>query len=307
MSSLKDKMYNYEVTPPSSVWDKIAIDLNEAELSNKFPNQLYNAQVTPPIYAWDNIAAELKQAGLTATFPERIYNAEITPPANAWEKISSSLHEKNETPVRPLYKRISPVVRYAAAAIVIGIIAFVVVKFSVGNNNGDNNSMQASNKAGDTSHSGKVNTVIAPPASPANAVDEDDKALEQSKTMVAKLNRPLKRSTQKLNEYSEENNVGYSDAAYRELSQSIYAYEDHVPSVAERYVMLMTPDGKIIRMSKKWGELLCCVSGEEQDAECQDQLKKWREKVANSSLAPSPANFMDILELVNSLEEGPEL
>ena len=243
MSSLKDKMYNYEVTPPSSVWDKIAIDLNEAELSNKFPNQLYNAQVTPPSSAWDNLAVGLKEAGLTATFPERIYNAEVIPPGSAWEKISSSLHAKDETPVKPLYKRILPVVRYAAAAIVVGIIAFVVVKFSVGNN-GDNNSMQASNKAGDTSRPGNVNTVIAPPASLANAVDEDDKALEQSKTMVAKLDRPLRRPTRKLNTYSAESNISYSDAAYRELSQSIYAYEDHVPTVAERYVMLMTPDGK---------------------------------------------------------------
>ena len=77
--------------------------------------------------------------------------------------------------------------------------------------------------------------------------------------------------------------------------------------LTDRYIMLMTPDGNIIRMSKKWSDLVCCVSGEEQDADCKDQLKKWQEKMAASSLAPSPGNFMDILSLVNSLDENNEL
>lgn len=89
-----------------------------------------------------------------------------------------------------------------------------------------------------------------------------------------------------------------------DLSQTLYAYADHIPTLADRYVMLMTPDGNIIRMSKKWSDLLCCVSGEEQDADCKDQLKKWQQKIASSELAPSPGNFMDILGLVNSLNES---
>ena len=88
-----------------------------------------------------------------------------------------------------------------------------------------------------------------------------------------------------------------------ELTQSIYAYEEHVPNLAESYIMLMTPDGNIIRMSKKWSDLVCCVSGEEQDDDCKDQLKKWQQKIATSSLAPSPGNFMDIFSLVSSLNE----
>jgi hypothetical protein len=111
----------------------------------------------------------------------------------------------------------------------------------------------------------------------------------------------------KLNDYASASQINYISNADKELSQSIYAYEDHVPTIAERYVMLMTPDGNIIRMSKKWSELVCCVAGEDQDKDCKDQIKKWQEKIATSSLAPSPGNFMDILNLVNSLNEGSEL
>jgi hypothetical protein len=86
-------------------------------------------------------------------------------------------------------------------------------------------------------------------------------------------------------------------------NHAVYAYEDYVPDLADRYVMLMTPEGSIIRMSKKLGDLICCVSGEEQGDGCKDQLKKWQEQMAMSSLAPSPANFLDILSLVNSLDD----
>jgi hypothetical protein len=66
----------------------------------------------------------------------------------------------------------------------------------------------------------------------------------------------------------------------------------------------MTPDGNIIRMSKKLKELICCVSGEEQDKDCIDQMKKWRERLANPSASHSSSNFMDILHLVNSMQEN---
>jgi hypothetical protein len=273
MSSLKDKIYNYEVTPPAGTWDKIVIDLDEAELANKFP--------------------------------DRLYNMEATPPASSWEKMNASLHPANEPAAIPLLKKITPFLRYAAAAIFIGAIAFGIIKFTVGSNDALNSTAQIPvNK--DSSESGKDTPPAAneTPTAKSNA-DEDDAALEQSKNMVAKLDRSVKTIARKLN--AGRNQISYTDNSDAELSQSIYAYEDHVPNLADRYVMLMTPDGNIIRMSKKWSDLLCCVSGEEQDADCKDQLKKWQQKMAASSLAPSPGNFMDILGLVNSLNESTEL
>ena len=61
----------------------------------------------------------------------------------------------------------------------------------------------------------------------------------------------------------------------------------------------MTPDGGIVRMSKKWGDLVCCVSGQDSDENCKDQIKKWQEKLACAPVANG--NFMDILSLVNTL------
>ena len=274
MSSLKDKIYNYEVTPPAGTWDKIAIDLDEAELANKFP--------------------------------DRLYNMEATPPASSWEKVNASLNPASDPDAIPLFKRIIPFLRYAAAAIFIGAIALGIIKLTAGSDDKPNTTAHTAINKDSSGDPGKNKPTVTEVTQTAKSnADTDDAALEESKNMVAKLDHPLKTIAKKLS--AGLNQVSSQDNLDPELSQSIYAYEDHVPNLADRYVMLMTPDGNIIRMSKKWSDLLCCVSGEEQDPECKDQLKKWQQKMAASSLAPSPGNFMDILGLVNSLNESTEL
>ena len=115
--------------------------------------------------------------------------------------------------------------------------------------------------------------------------------------MLASLNQPLKNVVKP---------AVRIDIA-RSRDNDIYSDEDSVSAIAGRYIMLMTPEGNIIRMSKKWSDLVCCVSGEEQDEDCKLQIKKWQKKLATSPINPTPGNFMDILELVNSLDEGVEL
>ncbi len=181
-----------------------------------------------------------------------------------------------------------------------------IIKFTLGSDN-DPGSTALIPVSKDSIKPGKNNPAAVNEAVTTKILtDPDDVALEQSKKLVAKLDRSERTVAGKLN--ARLNRAGrYPDNQDTELAQSIYAYEDHVPDLADRYVMLMTPDGNIIRVAKKWSDLLCCVSGEEQDADCKDQLKKWQQKMAASSLAPSPGNFMDILGLVNSLNENIEL
>ena len=66
----------------------------------------------------------------------------------------------------------------------------------------------------------------------------------------------------------------------------------------------MTPEGNIIRVSKKLGGMVCCLSGEAEDPACTDQLKKWREKMITSSLGHSGDSFLDLLLLINTEEEN---
>lgn len=267
MSSARDKMLNYEAVPPQGTWDKIAAALDESRLGDQFP--------------------------------ARLHSMEVTPPSMAWEKIAASLEEEEVKPETKLVRqpRIPAFLRYAAAAAVIGAVAFGILRWT-GNTDKNTTGTAAANVQSD---SGRA-IVSTPPADTPKTIntesDTDALALEQSKNLIAKLDRPVRNQSRKSNPVY---------PAANKVSSTIYTYNDHVPSMADRYIMLMTPDGNLIRMSKKWGSLVCCVSGEDPDADCKDQLKKWQEKMATSSLTTSAGNFMDIISLVSSLEEGSDL
>ncbi len=257
--------------------------------------RLYNHEVEPPANSWDRIKDALNDSELQHQFPHRLYNLEVMPPAGVWPAISKSLEPGNRStaPVR----RLSPFFRYAAAAILVAALVFGISRFGINDTNNEYAGTAIPLK--DTNRGsvdpGENNTTAIAPELP----KEDNEA------------RPAKTYTAKAGSLPRKSQSAARHAVYtpghevdKELFQSIYAYADHVPDIADRYVMLMTPDGKLIRMSKKWSELVCCVAGEEQDADCKSQLRKWQEKIAASSLAPAPGNFMDILGLVNSLDES---
>lgn len=247
---------------------------------------MYNYEVTPPDGVWDKVAAALDEAFSEDKFPTTLYNMEVAPPASSWDEINTSLYGKDEK-VIPLKRRTATFFRYAAAAVVIGIIAFGV---SIWNSNQESNTdtIQAINLTDTNSIKTETPSIATEKQEPANEIAyEDNVEKNPVKTVSTKTNR--------------------NKSADKEIINPLYTYEDHAADIADRYIMLMTPDGNIIRMSKKWGDMVCCVSGEEQDEDCKNQIKAWQKKLATSPATTSPGNFMDILELVSSLEEGIDL
>ena len=302
MSSLQDKLYNQKVVPPVNTWGKIAAVLDKAQSQNEFSTRLYNVEVIPPAKTWEKIIVALDESKLQNNFSTRLYKMEIAPPLKVWEKVTAGLSTTTGyvTPVR----KFSPILRYAAAAVFIGAVAYGIIKMAVSTANNENSAVMSTiDKDSSTANKNKTNNSGKTQTTDINTSKDDSEVIEVNKTLLTKLDRPVKRLVRALaSSIISRNNDDI--VADEDLSQSIYAYTDHIPDIADRYVMLMTPDGNIIRMSKKWSDLLCCVSGEEQDADCKNQLKKWQEKIATSSLAPSPANFMDILGLINSLNDS---
>jgi hypothetical protein len=270
MSSLQNKLTNYEVVPPANVWDKVAAALDESELDKEFPSTLYTAEVTPPAMAWENIQAVLE-------------------PAAKEEASVIALPEK-----RPAY------IRYAIAAVFIAVAALGVVRLV--SNDSPDTEMASVNGADTTSKSAAAPDQNTSPAEqePAPVPDQRDMLIAQAEPVSKKETRKsnMPRIASALYTYNESENDQYVNP--------LYDYDEPTTNVVDRYIMLMTPEGNIIRMSKKLGNLVCCVSGEEQDADCKSQMKKWQEKLASSADASS-GNFLDILTLVNSLEQGTEL
>lgn len=283
MMRLKEKLYNYEASPPPGTWNKIAAAIEESMIGAEFQGTLHDMEVTPPRSAWKNIAASL---------------------------------EKEPAMVIPAGRKYIPVLRYAAAAAVAGLILLAGLRLFKQSTPGDQNLVV---KTGEkvpvktidpvTTRDTKENPSIAEESQESL----DDAALEESKHTLARLEtRPGRNQSHLRIEPVYTSKAAFSDLApeqtYKELDYSdalnSASHEENLSLTASRYVMMLTPDGQFIRMSKKLGDLVCCVSGEEQDPECIDQINQWRKKVATSTLTPSPGNFMDILNLVKSLQEN---
>lgn len=267
MNSLRDKMRNYEVPPPAGVWDRVAAALDEAEQGSTFVTALQQMEATPPPAAWKNIALALE-------------TEETAIPA-----------------VKPVYRRLPQIVRYAAAAVLLLLATYGVMRLTSADVEESAAPMVSSAPSVSQDSQGirpiNPNDAVAAPPSSVEAAEAHPQTQPASREAAARFARNVRSNTAAMSETLP--------------GRAIYTYNDHVPKIADRYITLLTPDGSFIRMSKKWGNLLCCVAGEEQDVDCKNQLKAWQDKLAESSVLSAPGNFMDIVTLVNSLNDDTQL
>lgn len=271
MNSLRDKMRNYEVPPPAGVWDRVAAALDEAEQGSNFVTALQQMEATPPPAAWKNISSSL-ETGATEM------------PA-----------------VRSVYRRLPQIVRYAAAVVLL-LLATTYGVMRLTSDVEESEAPIVSNPPSvskDSPGTRPVNPNDAVAANPTAAPSTDVRTQAEPASREAAVH--FARNTRS-NSAAVAETLPASQAA-----RAIYTYNDHVPKIADRYITLLTPDGSFIRMAKKWGNLLCCVAGEEQDMDCKNQLKAWQDKLAESSILSAPGNFMDIVTLVNSLNDDTQL
>jgi hypothetical protein len=257
MSSWKDRVYQFEQNPPGQAWDKIVAALDEAHLDQSFPSTLYNSEVEPPAEAWGEIASALDQ-------------------------------EANSSSVRPTVRRLR-VFRYTAAAVVVGIVSFAVIKFT-----GANREKAGAEPVARTSPD-TVNHDAAEPAKAAGNLAKSPtvNSDKEEGSLVTASNEGIVRSAGRRTVSKR------SDDLNGVMATTDYTANEIQPNLADRYILLVTPTG-LIRISKKWGSLVCCVSGQDQDEDCTDQIKKWQEKLACSN-STSTGSFLDLLSLVSSL------
>ncbi|MBC7874359.1 MAG: hypothetical protein H7Y01_10205 [Ferruginibacter sp.] len=297
-------MYNYEVAPPAGAWEKIVVELDESALSSKFPSRLHTIEVPPPANAWQKIVTALDESALVGDYAAKLGGIAVIPPPAVWNKIQTSLQQEDEAAI-PARRRISPFIKYAAAAVLLGLLAW-------GGNQLINTKQVNTTAKKETTTPAETPLTNAPVNLPdeniaiaevAAALEEarNDAALEASKKTFAKLEAKVPRSKIK--------NVSgffFAPDSYEPGTRGFDVTPEEIETIdiASRYIMLMTPDGNIIRMSKKLSNLVCCVSGEDEDKDCVDQMKKWRDKIANPSTGHSPGNFMEILKLANSLQDN---
>jgi hypothetical protein len=306
MSSFEHKLKKYEVEPPAQVWDRISAGLAASAEEDGFIARLKEAEITPPSGLWSQVAEALDEtAPQKADFATRLYTLEAPVPAQLWEGITQSLDKASSTPVVSINRKKTVYFRYAAAIVLAGAALFGILKFTGSEQNQGVATVNAAKDTG-TVANGRKNALAQPDPAPEISAETDPgtEAASGQKSFAQRFPKSKQVATRRTALPATASYEDYSE----QYTNPLYAYHDIVPNVADRYIMLMTPEGSFFRMSKKLGNLVCCVSGEEQDADCKSKIKQWQEKLAASPLSASADNFMDIVNLVGSLEDaGTEL
>jgi hypothetical protein len=295
---IRHTLLNHEETPPPAAWGRILAELNESDSFKTLGQTLQQAEVIPASHNWDQLLIRLEDISISS----KLQGASVNPPPGTWQKITEGLdsagtiHEKNRT---------IPWFRYAAAAIVLIAIGLGVARMTKPASSGGIETAQheESSPAAVPANPGSTKDILEELVSVAPAENEEarnDAALEASKKTYARLDFPAKKIAREVSGFYF--NSFNNTPGTRNISSDPVSPTDQKKT--DRYVTLMTPEGNIIRVSKKLGGMLCCISGEADDPACTDQLKKWREKIVASSLGHTADSFMDLLLLVNSAEEN---
>ena len=90
-------------------------------MNSGLQKRLYEMEVMPPESVWDKLSSNIDEINADNILSKKIVNVELAPPVDAWKKINSSISalEKKELPRKGVVINFR---RFAAAAIFIGII-----------------------------------------------------------------------------------------------------------------------------------------------------------------------------------------
>ncbi len=204
---------------------------------------------------------------------DKMYNYEVTPPKQSWDIIASTLEvDKSENqfsakkPNKTIYYRLS-----AAAAV--AIIVFSLI-FWVNNSNKKSNEtavIPSTNLDNDTSGHTAGNLLNTEDKITVPKYNQEDEILGNDTKLVKKKNN-LKNPA--------------------------------VASNIKKYITITGPQGKPVKISSKAATLI--VSSDDQNPSkpvWSDKVNKWKDIMKANILAPTTANFLDIVGLTQALKE----
>ncbi|MGJ7032195.1 hypothetical protein [Niabella hirudinis] len=270
------KLYNHQVTPPVAAWNHIAAELEEWQALKSWARPLQALEAEPPAAAWNHIFEHLEGEQAFAPIAEKLRGLEAPPPPLAWDKIETELHAtRSASKLHPVKKSVFNWSKYAVAACIAGLLGFSIFHLVEKSHKNSNNMISGLFE--------KKGPVAPPPmAHPIPDIKPAEKPHVETTGDLA-LNTPIKPQQIRTSSGNTYNTTVEKNKA-----------------IQGRYIMLMTEDGNVVRMSKKLGNMADCVAGENTSNDCNYQIEQWQKEMAKAPVAATPDNFLDILELARS-------
>lgn len=312
-SSFKKKLDALKTTPPINAWKKISKNL-EVQIDNTVPDQLYNLAETPPADTWSRIDEQLIEDDFNLKFSGHLSNIEVKPPSNGWERIAANLYE--ETPIVPIRKKYTRVYRYAAAAIVISIIAWSGIRYFT------NSRISSSATAVVKKENIIPDTPIIPQTQNTipNIANSDQQEKDVNEKIVLnkkeKRNNYLRSNNPSNTNYIAASNLQETHLESEEIIADVNAVQKNkalavnssTDTTAPRYLVYLNDEGSLMKISKKLADLKCIYTKDGDVSQnalakldrtlCNDIVLCWQEKLALSptNLSFNPLEMADILK-----------
>lgn len=211
----------------------------------------------------------------------RMYNYEAAPPEGVWESIAAEL-DRNEAKVIPINKKKDYTFYYIAAASV-ALILFCLVFFMNKSSTTDEKLLTTDGLPSDTSLNN--NFIMTVPVDEKNTVKNIDTAVLLAQNKFQKGGPNQKESNDTKNDTADDSNL--------------------IANNTPRYIIIEGPQGQAIKVSSKMAMLI--DSSETKVATkpiWNKKIDEWREIMKSNTLAPTPGNFLDIVELTKSLKDN---
>jgi hypothetical protein len=293
-------------------------------MPQQLKNKMYEFEVTPPPAAWEAIAARLIDDDQYSLLSSKMNNYEVDPPPDYWNNIVASLNEVKQGSQTPFIKISRKFYRYAVAAIITGIVAVAGWLFI---NKTDVNISVAGNTAKQTSK--KIT-----PAQNKTAIENSQGQnndftgkLKEAPVYIAGKNKPPAT-------YQTDNNVQSPILKYAVINTPSFLHEGpivissplmldekgaiirdmDVLTTNNNYLVVAGPDGQLTRISSKFANVIRYLNSGDDVEEYLDKViresstwkkrfQEWRNKISQSSFIPSSANFLDIMEFKELIDE----
>ena len=231
---------------------------------------------------------------------DKLFNFEATPPPGVWEAINSSLDNDNKfsRSISPKKRNKTLFYALAVAASILLILFLTVLKPGRNKSGGEFASLDSINVqnillAKNTKATGDVpnraDAVIHIPADSDPIVKNED---NQSPGKPLSAERSISRGT-------------LSDSA--SSRQKDNATKDTKPSsmhVQHTYVTIAGPAGQPVKISSKVAALISSDDTSPEKLAWNKKILEWKNAMNSTTLAPSTSNFMDIVELTNTLTDN---
>jgi hypothetical protein len=342
--SAEKKLYALEVNPPQQVWDKLALALDELQFENSYKKKLQGLNTNPPARVWEKIENQLDAGSIETSVAAKLLNISEAPPADTWANIDSQLTEdtfnqkfsglknlevtppennwnkilttlETGTKVIPIKRTKTPFIRYAAAAVIIGVFAWGSVQLMSGNKTSENNLANDEIKQPVKESTPEVTNNL-PPENSTPVVIPEEKPVEiiaSNTTTKPKIRRTGMNTVSLASVTAPQTSHTNSEEIIADINSIKKNKPAETATIADpsapRYLVYLNDDGELMKVSKKLADMKCLYNkknGEiSQDAlasinnkVCNDLVKSWQEKLSKTplNLSFNPLEMADILK-----------